>query len=1118
MRYSFAILAIAMMALSIYFHPVMDERAAFLLFLLSIIQVAFWQGLNAGIFAISIAFIVANVLILFPHGNQNHDLLILNLGFGAVASAMLVTASLQKKLSTSLWQSRRDLEHAQAVGQIGNWRLDLGRNELYWSDEIYFIFGIPKGTKITYESFLASVHPDDRGYVDKMWSAALLGQAYDIEHRVLVDGQLKWLRERAELEFDSNGNLLAGFGTSQDITGQKIIQLELEESRQWYQAIIGSMVDAVITVGADQRISYFNAAAENMFGCKANQAVGLAISGFIPDIGKCLGTSPSGTVPCLSCYGQQNKMGASCSYTGIRFSGQVFSVEASISLNEFAGEQLHILILRDITERKLAEAASLNQERELRLLMDATPALIAYIDTGFHYVRVNSTYQEWFGKPERQIVGSHVAEIIGDTAWQLVKPYLERARLGEKLSFELQIPYKNKSPRWVHGSCVANLDAAGQVQGIVIHVFDIGAIKRAQNKISSLNKSLRRKVHELQVFFDTVPVGLSIAKNGDDHQSQGNLAIGQLFGSASGAGLATLAQAKPTSAVMLDGSKLAAASLPMQCAMAGEIVSNQILDIVCEDGNRVTVLANASPLYDEHDEVRGAVGAFLDVTAITQAEKLLKQSQSQLRLFVEQAPVCMAMLDRNMNYLVTSRRWLDEFGRGHTELLGLNHYLVIPDMPIVWRQMHEKALAGQIFHNDEELWVQADGAKAWLRRAIYPWTNEAGEIGGIIVSCENITARRKVEEELRNTEAQLALVVEQVKAGYWVFDLDTQALFMSPELQRQVGLDENSLLKGWNAWLSRLHPDDRMQVVAISRAFISGQQDSYELEFRLRHTNNTYRWLHSRGALLHDSKSPKSRRMLGICLDATEYRQQQETSKRREQMEKFFRLNVAVQTAAAIAHKLNQPLAAITAYADVALYLLEHGNPDPQKLSLAVKNCTEQAQRAGLSIRQLLTLLQKEEGACAPVDVNALVIEAVGYVKAEMLFDAENIALDLAGNLPKVFANDIQIQKVLLNLLRNGLESMQEAGRPGEAITVISRTLATDPSMVEIIVCDQGAGVANNAALRDMFQPFYTSKPDALGMGLAVSKALVEAHFGTIWAEHNPKDGFCIHFTLPVIV
>jgi PAS domain S-box-containing protein len=138
----------------------------------------------------------------------------------------------RKTVEQNLREVQADLNRAQAVGQIGSWRLDVKRNELLWSDENHRIFGVPQGTPLTYETFLAIVYPQDREYVDRKWRASLRGEPYDIEHRIMAGETVKWVRERAELEFDPQGELKGGFGTTQDITARKQTEAKLKQSEE----------------------------------------------------------------------------------------------------------------------------------------------------------------------------------------------------------------------------------------------------------------------------------------------------------------------------------------------------------------------------------------------------------------------------------------------------------------------------------------------------------------------------------------------------------------------------------------------------------------------------------------------------------------------------------------------------------------------------------------------------------------------------------------------------------------------------------------------------------------------------------------------------------------------
>lgn len=148
----------------------------------------------------------------------------------------------------ALARTREDLDHAQQVGRIGNWRLDVRNDVLEWSDENHRIFGIPKGEPLSYETFLSTIHPDDRQHVDQAWKAALAGEPYDIEHRILRDGEVRWVREKAFLEFEQDGALRGGFGITQDITDRKEAEEALRRSRDELEHRVAERTADLLTV------------------------------------------------------------------------------------------------------------------------------------------------------------------------------------------------------------------------------------------------------------------------------------------------------------------------------------------------------------------------------------------------------------------------------------------------------------------------------------------------------------------------------------------------------------------------------------------------------------------------------------------------------------------------------------------------------------------------------------------------------------------------------------------------------------------------------------------------------------------------------------------------------
>lgn len=175
----------------------------------------------------------------------------------------------RKKIEVALRESQKDLNRAQAVAKTGSWRLDTRQNVLFWSDETYSMFGIPKGTLLTYQTFLKMVHPEDRAYVDAKWNAAIRGEPYDIEHRIIANGEIKWVREKAELEFGKDKIFLGGFGTVQDITERKRAEQELFDAlaaSHQRQAEVSALLEASKAVLTHHE---FSKAAKSIFtSCK----------------------------------------------------------------------------------------------------------------------------------------------------------------------------------------------------------------------------------------------------------------------------------------------------------------------------------------------------------------------------------------------------------------------------------------------------------------------------------------------------------------------------------------------------------------------------------------------------------------------------------------------------------------------------------------------------------------------------------------------------------------------------------------------------------------------------------------------------------------------------------
>jgi PAS domain S-box-containing protein len=273
----------------------------------------------------------------------------------------------------ALRQSRNDLDRAQEVGKIGWWRLDVQKNVLTWSEENHRIFGVPKGTPLSYESFLAIVHPDDRAYVDAQWQAGLRGEPYDIEHRIIVAGKVNWVRERAYLERDATGALLGGFGVTQDITERKEAEAALRDSELRFRALALASSDAVYRMSPDWS-EMRHLAGRDFIADTIEPSRNWLQTYILPDDQPRVMAAIEAAVASRSAFELEHRVIRVDGCVGWTQSRAVPILDGSNEIVEWFG------MARDITKRKQAEEALLWHMRRNELLSETAAQLLASED------------------------------------------------------------------------------------------------------------------------------------------------------------------------------------------------------------------------------------------------------------------------------------------------------------------------------------------------------------------------------------------------------------------------------------------------------------------------------------------------------------------------------------------------------------------------------------------------------------------------------------------------------------------------------------------------------------------------------------------------------------------
>jgi len=217
--------------------------------------------------------------------------------------------------------------------------------------------------------------------------------------------------------------------------------------------------------------------------------------------------------------------------------------------------------------------------------------------------------------------------------------------------------------------------------------------------------------------------------------------------------------------------------------------------------------------------------------------------------------------------------------------------------------------------------------------------------------------------------------------------------------------------------------------------------------------------------------------------------------------------------AASIAHEVNQPLAAIAAYAQGCRRLLVGEAASNPLLADAVTRIANEALRAGDIVHRLDDLARKRRGQRVRCDVNQLIRDVHPLAAVDARLHDVQLVFDTNGSLPPVLADGVQLQQVLLNLIRNAIDAMEETAA-AQRVAVV-RAVLRDDDAIEVTVADQGCGLCEGSEAR-MFEPFFTTKDNGVGMGLAISRSIVTAHRGRMWFTRNPDRGTTFHFTIPV--
>jgi PAS domain S-box-containing protein len=357
-------------------------------------------------------------------------------------------------------------------------------------------------------------------------------------------------------------------------------------------------------------------------------------------------------------------------------------------------------------------------------------------------------------------------------------------------------------------------------------------------------------------------------------------------------------------------------------------------------------------------------------------------------------------------------------------------------------------------------------------------------------------------QQLRREDGKLREAIETIPAMAWISGPDGIVQFRNRRWVEYTGLSQSG--KAEKVGTIAIHSEDRDRIERrLGASFASG--DPFEEEIRIRGTDGEYRWFLTRAVPLRDKRG-KVLKWYGAATDIQDRKRAEELQ---ADLAHTNRVSMLGELAASISHELKQPIAAAMANAQASLRWLNRDQPDLDGARRSAEAIVKDEARAADIIDRLQSLYKKTPPQREPVDVDEIIGEMVLLLRGEANDHAVSIRTDLAADLPKITADRVQLQQVLMNLMLNGIEAMKETGG---VLTV--KTKRCEGGQVLISVSDTGVGLPANSA-DEIFNAFFTTKPQGSGMGLAISKSIVESHGGRIWTNDDGGHGVTFHFTLP---
>jgi PAS domain S-box-containing protein len=939
----------------------------------------------------------------------------------------------------------------------------------------------------------AAFHPEDLPPLMERWQKMLVsGESDEIEARLRRhDGVYRWFLIRAQALRNESGQIVRWYGTSTDIEDRKQAEEALRATERNLAAIINTIPTTAWSTRPDGYCDFLNQVWLDYAGMSAEQAHGWGWAEAIhPDDRERL------VEDWQSCLASGIPIDTEARIRRFDSSYRWFLIRAN-PLRDGSGNILKWYgTCTEIEDRKRWEQILRARELSWKQIVDNIPGLVATTGPLGQIEFLNRQTLEFFGKTAEEMKDwALIGAVHPEDLPRVIKVRKESVEMGQIYEDEHRLLRADGVYRWFHARGLPVRDPENKITAWYLLLTDIDDRKRAEEALHASELDARS-------LLDNMP-GFLGRHSPDGTPEIVNRPFLQYFGKT----VDEIRKWRTSDLVHPDD------LVPTIEVFGNGISAGQPWDLEFRlrrfDGIYRWFQARWVPVRDLEGRILHWNALTTDIDDRKKAEEALHARELDARSLLDNMPGLLARLSPDGTPEIFNRPFLQYLGKTIEEISNWRTSDIVhpDDLAHTIEVLGNGISSGQSFEFQYRL-RRFDGVYRWFQVRGVPVRNVEGRILHWNTLVTDIDDRKRAEAQVEQAYLRLAEAQRLSKTGSFITDLAADHHDWSEETFRIFEFDPTTKVTVQRI-RDIIHPEDLPSFDAMIARAMTGA----DVDFVFRIFTSRGAMKHIRGMARIMVQNPDRLLFIGALQDITESKVAQEAlDKARSELAHVTRVTTLNALTASIAHEINQPLASLVTNASICLRRLNAEPPNLDGARETVQRTIRDANRASDVITRLRALFSNKEFTLEPLDLNELTLEVIALSLSDLQRNRVILRSELAQDLPPVIGDRVQLQQVTLNLLRNASDAM--AGVDDRPRQLEIKSQREGENRVRLSVQDAGCGV-NPQDFERLFEAFYTTKSDGMGIGLAVSRSIIERHHGRLWAERNDGPGITFLFSIP---